>query len=275
VGGRILRGRFVTGKASFRNDPGIGRARAPPVHRLLLLRTTPVAPTFSRHPEWVANRRLPVILCTLLSRGCQFIHREFPLSETTSFSLLERASASRDTEAWERLVAVYSPLLRRWLRTYEIQDADAEDVIQDVLSVILAELPSFQHNERVGAFRNWLRRILVNRLRGYWRGRQREPLATGTSSMLQRLGELEDDSSDASRIWNADHDKHVISQLLASVRPRVLEKTWEAFRRQVLEGKRADVVASELEIPINSVYVARSRVLGILRREAAGLVEDV
>jgi hypothetical protein len=53
----------------------------------------------------------------------------------------------------------------------------------------------------------------------------------------------------------------------------VLDKTWEAFRRQVLEGERADVVAAELDMPVNSVYVARSRVLGILRREAAGLVD--
>ena len=196
------------------------------------------------------------------------------VSETTSFSLLERASASRDTEAWDRLVALYAPLMRRWLNAYDIQDADADDLIQDVLSVVLAELPAFQHNQRTGAFRNWLRRILVNRLRGYWRTRKREPLARGSSSLVEQLNELEDDSTEASRIWNAEHDRHVISQLLVSVRPRVLDKTWDAFRRQVLEGQRADAVAAELDMPVNSVYVARSRVLSILRREAAGLVDD-
>lgn len=196
------------------------------------------------------------------------------MSETTSFSLLERASTSRDTEAWDRLVALYAPLMRRWLSAYDIQDADADDLIQEVLSVVLAELPAFQHNQRTGAFRNWLRRILVNRLRGYWRTRKREPLARGSSSFVEQLNELEDDSTEASRIWNAEHDRHVISQLLVSVRPRVLDKTWNAFRRQVLEGQRADVVATELDMPVNSVYVARSRVLSILRREAAGLVDD-
>jgi RNA polymerase sigma factor (sigma-70 family) len=197
------------------------------------------------------------------------------VSETTSFSLLERASASRDSEAWDRLVAIYAPLLRRWLSSYEIQNADADDLIQDVLSVVLAELPAFQHNQRTGAFRNWLRRILVNRLRGYWRSRKHEPPARGTSSFAEQLNELEDDNSQASRIWNAEHDRQVISQLLVSVRPRVQGKTWDAFRRQVLEGQRADAVAAELDMPVNSVYVARSRVLSILRREAAGLVDDV
>jgi RNA polymerase sigma factor (sigma-70 family) len=195
------------------------------------------------------------------------------LSETTSFSLLERASSSQDTDAWNRLVAVYAPLMRRWLRSYGVQEADAEDLIQEVLSVVLAELPSFQHNERTGAFRNWLRRILVNRLRGFWRRRNLEPSVPGTTSFAERLAELEDDNSNASRIWNAEHDRHVLSQLIAEVRPRVLDKTWEAFRRQVLEGERADVVAAQLDMPVNSVYVARSRVLSILRREAAGLIE--
>jgi RNA polymerase sigma-70 factor (ECF subfamily) len=194
------------------------------------------------------------------------------MSDTTSFSLLERASDSRDAEAWDRLVAVYAPLMQRWLRSYGVQDADADDLIQDVLSVVLAELPSFQHNERAGAFRNWLRRILVNRLRGYWRRRKLEP-AAGTSSLAERLSQLEDDNSDASQIWNAEHDRHVLSQLIAGVRPRVLDKTWEAFRRQVLDGERADLVAAQLDMPVNSVYVARSRVLSILRREAAGLIE--
>src|SRR5262245_27460259 len=105
------------------------------------------------------------------------------LSEATSFSLLERASASRDVAAWDRLVALYTPLLRRWLGSYDIQNADADDLIQDVLSVVLAELPAFEHNQRTGAFRNWLRRILANRLRTYWRSRKRELVASGASSL--------------------------------------------------------------------------------------------
>jgi DNA-directed RNA polymerase specialized sigma24 family protein len=42
----------------------------------------------------------------------------------------------------------------------------------------------------------------------------------------------------------------------------------------MIEGQRADEVAAELGIPIQAVYVAKSRVLGALRREAAGLVAD-
>src|SRR6056300_522709 len=101
----------------------------------------------------------------------------------TSISLLDRIRDTSDSESWNRLVTLYAPLLRRWLRRYGIQDSDAEDIAQEVMSVLLRELPNFQHNRRPGAFRSWLRGILANRLRDYWRRAKHQPVATGTSSI--------------------------------------------------------------------------------------------
>ena len=197
------------------------------------------------------------------------------MDQATSLSLLDRVSQSADPDAWDRLVAVYRPLLARWLRSYKVQAADAEDLTQEVLAVVVQELGAFRHNERDGAFRTWLRRILVNRLRNFWRLRNNAPQAKGTSSLLERLQQLEDDGGALSRVWNVEHDQHVISHLLEAVRPRFEPATWEAFRRQVFDGQRADVVSRELGLSISSVYVARSRVLSTLRREATGLVDTI
>ena len=197
------------------------------------------------------------------------------MNEVTSLSLLDRVTNSTDSDSWDRLAELYVPLMQRWLTQYDVQRSDADDLIQDVLAVLMQELPQFDHNQRTGAFRNWLRKILVNRLRNLWRSRKYEPQAKGTSSLLEQLHQLEDDKSEQSRIWNADHDQHVITQLMEAVRPRFQEKTWEAFRRQLFDGQRADVVATELNMPISSVYVARSRVLSTLRREAEGLVDSI
>lgn len=54
---------------------------------------------------------------------------------------------------------------RGWLRRYALQTADADDLVQDVCGVLVSELPAFEHNGRRGAFRCWLRGIMVNRLR--------------------------------------------------------------------------------------------------------------
>jgi RNA polymerase sigma-70 factor (ECF subfamily) len=49
--------------------------------------------------------------------------------------------------------------------------------------------------------------------------------------------------------------------------------TWQAFRRHALEGEPAVQVAEALGLSLNSVLLAKSRVLKRLRQEMAGLVE--
>lgn len=193
----------------------------------------------------------------------------------TSLSLLARLHRSTDSMAWNRLVDLYTPLLHRWLRQYQVQPADADDLLQEVLAVVAQELPRFEHNQRTGAFRSWLRKILVNRLRNFWRAREYRLTAAGGTSMREQLAQLEDPTSQLSRLWDEEHDRHVIAQLLKQIRPRFLPKTWEAFRRQMFAAERADQVALELDMPLSSVYVARSRVLAALRREATDLVDSV
>ena len=197
------------------------------------------------------------------------------MDELTSLSLLGRAADPADSDSWNRLVELYAPLMRHWLRQYDVQDCDADDLIQDVLAVLMRELPDFDHSRQVGAFRSWLRRVLVNRLRNYWRDRQHRPPAKGGSSLAEQLNQLEDENSQLSRVWNEQHDRDVLATLMEVVRPRFEEKTWQAFHRQMFDGQRPDQIAAELDMRLGSVYMARNRVLGALRREAAGLVDSL
>jgi len=92
--------------------------------------------------------------------------------------------------------------------------------------------------------------------------------------MDEKLAELDDPASETSQIWNREHDRHVLRQLLALVEPHFAPNTWKAFCRVALDGARADVVARELEISLNAVFIAKSRVLSRLRQEAEGLVDS-
>ena len=192
----------------------------------------------------------------------------------TSLSLLHRLRQSSDSETWNRLVRLYAPLLKSWLRKYEVQSADAEDLIQEVLLAVSKDVTTFDHNGRPGAFRTWLRSILVNRLRNFWRARGRRPQARGDSDMERRLAQLEDPASEMSQLWNRQHDRHVVRQLLALWEPQFEPQTWKAFCRVAIDGERPDVVAGELGISLNAVFIAKSRVLTKLRQEAEGLVES-
>jgi RNA polymerase sigma-70 factor (ECF subfamily) len=192
----------------------------------------------------------------------------------TSLSLLTRLRHSPESAAWNRLVELYAPLIRAWLRKYDVQNSDADDLVQEVLLTVSKELSEFDHGGQPGAFRAWLKAILVNRLRSFWRARDRRPQPRGDSDIDDRLAELDDPASEMSLIWNRQHDQYVLRQLLALAEPHFTSNTWHAFRRVALDGASADVVAQELEISLNAVFIAKSRVLSRLRQEAEGLIES-
>ena len=191
----------------------------------------------------------------------------------TSLTFLDQLCRTSNAESWERLVELYSPLLHGWVGRYEVQASDADDLVQDVLVVLMRELPSFHHNGRTGSFRNWLRRIVVNRLRNFWRSRRHGEIASGDSRVMQRLDELEDARSQMSRVWDHEHDRHLTRKLLEMIEPKFTPNTRLAFRRLVLDGADADEVAGELGMSLNALFTAKSRVLRELRRLGKGLID--
>jgi RNA polymerase sigma-70 factor (ECF subfamily) len=194
--------------------------------------------------------------------------------ETTSLSLLERACQNSDAEAWRVLADIYTPWLRRWCRKSGLQESDVDDVVQDVLVVVARELPNFRHNRRVGAFRTWLRGILIHRLQDLRRRAQHRPAAMGGTECLEWLQEFADPQGELSRLWDQQHDQHVLRQLLTRVESRFSASTVQAFRRIVLDQVDADDAAREIGLSLNAVVVAKCKVLKELRREARGLLED-
>jgi RNA polymerase sigma-70 factor (ECF subfamily) len=185
----------------------------------------------------------------------------------TSLTLLDGLRCQASAAAWERLVAMYTPLIRGWLHRQGVAGADAEDLGQEVLAVIVRELPNFRHDGRTGAFRRWLRLITVHRLRAFCRARQVRPQAVGGSDFDHLLDQLEDPDSDLSRLWDREHDQHVARGLLAYLKPQFEPRTWAAFRRVVLDGVKASQAATELGLSVNAVLLAKSRILGRLRQE--------
>jgi RNA polymerase sigma-70 factor (ECF subfamily) len=171
------------------------------------------------------------------------------------------------------MTEIYQPLIRSWLHRQDVLTHDADDLVQEVLAVVVRRLPEFEHNQRVGAFRTWLKTITINILRDHWRSRKKRPAAAGGSDLHDFLNQLEDPDSGLSQLWDQEHDRHVTHRLLQILKADFEPKTWQAFTRLALDGAPAAEVAQELGLTTNAVFIAKSRVLARLRQEAAGLVE--
>jgi RNA polymerase sigma factor (sigma-70 family) len=188
----------------------------------------------------------------------------------TSASLLQRLRVQGAEGDWERLVQLYTPLIRAWVGRHVQQPEDVNDLVQQVFTVVVSKLPGFVHNGRPGAFRHWLRSIAANSLHRYWRTRQARSAPAETAAALEQLTDPE---SELSRQWDREHDMHLAQKLLECVSAEFRPASWQAFRRLVLDAAAPESVAGELGMSVNAVLIAKSRVLRRLREEAQGLLD--
>ena len=196
---------------------------------------------------------------------------ESPPVNPTSVSLLDRLKMARpESPDWLHLHDLYLPLIRSWLRRIPGLGAEADDLAQEVLVVVVHRIHDFDR-QREGSFRAWLRQVTVNRVRTYRRQRQRRP-AVGLDGADGFLDQLADPHSQLTREWDLEHDRHVFERLLAVIRPDFTATTWEAVRRFALDGLQAAQVAREMGLTENAVNRAKARILKRLREEAGDLL---
>jgi RNA polymerase sigma-70 factor (ECF subfamily) len=190
----------------------------------------------------------------------------------TSTSLLDRLRQAPDGESWRRLDDLYRPLIRRWLQRDPVLSADAEDIAQEILSVVCRELSGFERR-KTGSFRKWLRTITAYRVKGYLRARHSRPQALGLEADQGPLSQLADDRSELAQRWDQEHNEHVVRQLLDMIAVEHNDTHVRAFRRVVLDEVAPAVAAEELGVSVNVVLLARSRILQRLRALGKDLLD--
>jgi RNA polymerase sigma-70 factor (ECF subfamily) len=193
------------------------------------------------------------------------------MSETRQ-SLLLRARTGEE-DAWKDLTDLYRPLILAWLNRMGVPPADLEDLSQDVLLSVVRHLPGFEHSGHRGAFRSWLRTIACSRTTDYWRATATNAKASGGSGVVAVLQQIADPDSDLNRRWDEEHDRYVLACLLDLMEAEFEPTTLRAFRRLALDGAAGAEVAEELGMTVAAVYMAKSRVLQRIRREAEGLID--
>ncbi len=192
-------------------------------------------------------------------------------SETslTLMDLLRRYP--RDAGAWDRFVRRYRPKIYGWCRQRGLQEADAEDVAQDVIALLTRKMEGFRYDPS-RRFHAWLKTITRHALSDLMASRYRA-VGDGPSPVLETI----EARIDLDRRIDEVFDRELLELAIARVRARVAAATWDAFRLTTFEGHSGAEASGLLGIPVASVFVARHRVQKMLREEIARLegVDDV
>ena len=192
----------------------------------------------------------------------------------TRNSLILRLPDNCDVEAWDQFVAIYEPLIYRLARAKGFQDADAHEIVQEVLLAVSRAVQRWRPDAERGRFRDWLFRIARNLMINYFTRRKYQPLGTGDSGIVALLMQQAEPASDDSQTINLEYQREVFRWAADQVRNQVKQSTWKAFWLTSVEGVAVVEAAKELKLSVGAVHIARSRVLGRLRDIADGLVSS-
>ena len=185
-------------------------------------------------------------------------------SATTKASLLLRVRDHRDRSAWSEFVSLYAPLIYAYGRKQGLQDADAADLAQDVLTQVAKLMPEWSYDASKGSFRGWLFTLARNRLRNWATSHARKFDGSGDSGLQRVLLDVASDR-DAEAEWDAEYARQVFHWAAEQVRAVVSKATWLAFEKTAVGGQSGADVARELGMTVAAVYLARGRVMSRLK----------
>lgn len=194
---------------------------------------------------------------------------EFP---ETSLSLIARLQELGDGESWAEFLRLYQPVVYRIARRRGLQEADAQDVAQQVFLSISRSIEGWQGGLKQTPFRAWLTAIARNAVLKSLARRPRDQ-AAGTSSVMDLLDHIPDRDETASD-FDLETQREIVHRAAERIRAEFTTETWTLFWRTAIDGVPiADVAHSTRRTP-GSIYIARHRVLSRLKVEVEEMSRD-
>jgi RNA polymerase sigma-70 factor, ECF subfamily len=190
-----------------------------------------------------------------------------------STSVLERLKAE-DPEAWNRVVHLYGPLVRKWCAGFGLQPQDAADVIQETFRALAGSIGRFEREGGKNSFRGWLWGITRKQVANFRRRQKAWPAGTGGTEAQKQLAQLPEECEDGeSAVRPADERTLLLRRALGLLKADVEPRTWQAFWRVVVEGQAPQQVAEDLGLTTNAIYLLKARLLRRLRDEFGHLLD--
>lgn len=190
---------------------------------------------------------------------------------STASTLLGRLRDPRDELAWRRFVDVYWPLIVHFAGRHGLQNADAENAAQEVLTRVARAIRGFQYDPGRGRFRNWLGLIVRQQIARHHASRSVESRA-----MRERGVEPFEDqlAREVDGEWVEAFNAHIYRCARDATRLEFDEGTWRAFELVWELGVEPREAAIQLGRAADWVYQAKFRVLHRVKQEVMRLCSD-
>jgi RNA polymerase sigma factor (sigma-70 family) len=190
----------------------------------------------------------------------------------TRYSLLSRLQNWDDQESWRSFFDTYWRLIYSIALKSGLTEAEAQDVVQETIICVARDINQFKRERELGSFKGWLRNLTRWRIADQLRKRQPnshgEAASSDGTTHVAEPGEIPDPVDDSlADAWEAQWRVNLMEAALERVKCRVKEEQYQMFDLNVVRQWPASKVARLLEVNVAQVYLAKHRILALLKKE--------
>ena len=172
---------------------------------------------------------------------------------STEAQLIQRI-LSGDYRAFEELITQYERLIRHIIGGLVKQDADIDDLVQDILVKVYQRLPSFRHQSKLST---WIGKITYNHCLNYLRRERRKPSFNDFPDFEENV--LADNNYEEKP---NQQDAHAILHQAIEKLPEPYRLTLNLFH---LENMNYDEISEILDIPQGTIKSRLFRARKVLK----------
>lgn len=193
----------------------------------------------------------------------------------------------QDRESWELFYNTYSNLIFGTALAAGLSHAEAEEVLQETVFTVAKKLkadggekPAFNYDPKLGSFKSWLLHTTHWRINDQFRKRgplvrksaRRDSRANKTPTEAQ-IPDLSSDRLEAR--WDRDWKLTLQEAAMEKVKRSVKAKHYQVFDLYVVKQWPADKVARILGLNAGQVFLAKHRILALLKKEIQRLQKEI
>lgn len=187
----------------------------------------------------------------------------------TRRSLLSRLKNWDDQASWSEFFETYWKLIYRTSIKAGLNDAEAQDVVQETMCSVMKSMPSFKYDPQKGSFKSWLLQLTSWRIRDAFRNRQPDvAMLKDAPSGSYGVESLVDPGGIAlENVWEREWETHVFERAVNRVKKRVDPQQYQLYYLYVVKKWPVGRVARSLKVSAAKVYLAKHRVGRMIKEE--------
>jgi len=206
------------------------------------------------------------------------------LNETspTRWSLVKRLKDWDDQESWKEFFNTYWKLIYSAAMQSGLTDAEAQEVVQETVITVAKKIGSFKADPAFGSFKAWLLQVtksrIVDQLRrrpppGRFKDKSSRTDETARTATIEQVPDPR--SLDLDKRWDEEWQKNLVDAAIERVKRKANPKQYKIFYLHVIKKFPARQVADTLGVNLARVYLAKSRVSALVKKEVRRLEKQM